>query len=221
MSALHSTSDTARRQSASNTRRTNTGTRTSTISRSSAQQSSNRKTSSGRQDSRKPAAKPAAPREKRYEIPRNFKMFRPGEPMPPSFEVLGTWDDEVSGTAHSYRLAKERFITQCRIKGANGAINIHAVESECNTRYCGVTIYGTPAIFGVVSQHGDFTSESLLDHYVPNRPKTPEEIEAYRKKRIAEEKARKEQEEHRQIIRSFFKICIFLFMLIFLYNTFR
>lgn len=220
MSALHNASDTAR-QSASNTRRTNTGTRTSTISRSSAQQSSNRKMSSGRQDFRKPAAKPAAPREKRYEIPRNFKMFRPGEPMPPSFEVLGTWDDEVSATAHSYGLAKETFISQCRIKGANGAINLRTVDTFSCGRYCDVTIYGTPAIFGVVSQHGNFTSESLLDHYVPNRPKTPEAIEAYRQKRIADEKARKEKEEHQQIISSFFKICIFLFMLIFLYNTFR
>lgn len=220
MSALHNASDTAR-QSASNTRRTNTGTRTSTISRSSAQQSSNRKMSSGRQDFRKPAAKPAAPREKRYEIPRHFKMFGVYEPMPQSFEVLFTWDNEVRTSAYSYRLAKERLIAQCRSLGANGAINIHAVESQANGRYCRVAVYGTPVIFGVISQRGDFTSEGLLDHYLPNRPKTPEEIEAYRKKRIAEEKARKEQEEHRQIIRSFFKICIFLFMLIFLYNTFR
>lgn len=182
MSALHNTSDTAR-QSASNTRRANTGTRTSTstISRSSAQQSSNRKTSSGRQDSRKPAAKPAAPREKRYEIPRHFKMFRPGEPMPPSFEVLASSDNEVSSTAHLYRLAVDRFISECKSQGANGAINISVIENFCCGKYCDVSIYGTPVIFGVASSRGKFSSEGLLEYYLPNRHKAVECIEENKK----------------------------------------
>lgn len=180
MSALHNTSDTARRQSASNTRRTNTGTRTSTISRSSAQQSSNRKMSSGRQDSRKPAAKPAAPREKRYEIPRHFKMFRPVEPMPPSFEVLWSWNDEIFETARSYRLAVDQFIYECKIRGANGAIDISVVEKQCGC-YRYYYIYGTPAIFGVNSSRGKFSLDGLLDYYIPNRHKAIECIEKNKK----------------------------------------
>lgn len=192
MSALHSTSDTAR-QSASNTRRTNTGTRTSTISRSSAQQSSNRKTSSGRQDSRKPAAKPAAPREKRYELPRNFKMFRLYEPLLPSFEVLWFCGNKVRATSSSYRLAQDEFISLCRRQGANGAINILVKEVHYPGNGSTFSIHGTPVIFGVASQRGKFSSEGLLDNYLPDRPKTPEEIEEYRnhQRKVSEEEARR------------------------------
>lgn len=207
MSALHNTSDTAR-QSASNTRRTNTGTRTSTISRSSAQQSSNRKMSSGRQDSRRPASKPAAPREKRYEIPRHFKMFRPGEPMPPSFEVLWSWKNTVSATSNSYRLAQDEFISSCRCQGANGAVNIYVDEVHYPRHGSSFTVCGTPVIFGVASQRGQLSSHGLLDYYWPNRPKTSEEIEEYRaleQKQLDEDKA---QRFSRKLILSLFFLLI-------------
>ncbi len=190
MAAPDNTSRSSRRSTPDERRRT--GAR----NRSSSQQFPNRRKGSGRQDRqdfRGGAPKSTAPREKHYEIPNNFKMFQRLEPRPQSFEVLASWRQEETASGLSYRTAREQFIYQCRDLGANGAVNVRFEEVIDQRIVTYVT--GTPVIFGIVSSRGEYTADSLLDYYLPNRLKTAEDVDAYRQKMLAKEVERLEEEK--------------------------
>lgn len=86
-----------------------------------------------------------------------------------------------------------QFIYQCRDLGANGAVNVRFEEVIDQRIVTYVT--GTPVIFGIVSSRGEYTADSLLDYYLPNRLKTAEDVDAYRQKMLAKEVERLEEEK--------------------------